>query len=197
MSALPNVPKRMTEAEYLIFERASEFKHEFVNGEVVAMTGASRAHNLISVNVLTALKSVLRGQGCEIYPADMRVKVAATGLYTYPDISVVCGEAAFNDDRLDTLLNPTVVIEILSPTTERYDRGRKFQHYRELESLQMYVLIAQDMPRIECYARTGSDQWVLSDYKGLDADARLDPIGATLRLAEVYEQVDLTRNGGE
>jgi Uma2 family endonuclease len=197
MSALPDVPKRMTEAEYLIFERASETKHEWMNGQVVAMTGASRAHNLISVNVLTALKSALRGRGCEIYPADMRVKVGATGLYTYPDISVVCGEAAFNDDRLDTLLNPTVVFEILSPTTERYDRGRKFQHYRELESLQMYVLIAQDMPRIECYARTGSDQWVLSDYKGLDTDAQLEPIGATLQLAEVYEQVDWTRNGGE
>ena len=197
MSTPSEPPKRMSEAEYLIFERASETKHEWVNGEVGAMTGASRAHNLISVNVLTVLKSVLRGQGCEIYPADMRVKVASTGLYTYPDISVVCGEAAFNDDRLDTLLNPTVIIEILSPTTERYDRGLRFQHYRELESLQMYVLIAQDMPRIECYARTESDQWVLSDYKGLDADARLDPIGATLRLAEVYEQVDLTRNGGE
>lgn len=197
MSALPETPKRMTEAEYLIFERASEFKHEFANGEVLAMTGASRAHNLISVNALAALKAQLRGQGCEIYPADMRVKVAATGLYTYPDISVVCGGAEFNDDRLDTLLNPTVIIEILSPTTERYDRGRKFQHYRELDSLQMYVLIAQDMARIECYARVEGGQWVLSDYKGLDADARLEPIGATLRLMDVYEQVDLTRNGGE
>ena len=152
----------MTEAEYLDFERASEFKHEFLAGEVFAMTGASRAHNLMSVNVITTLKNQLRGRPCEIYPGDMRVAVKATGLYTYPDISVVCGEAQFADDQLDTLLNPTVIIEVLSPSTERDDRGKKFQNYREIVALEEYVLIAQDSPRIE--------RFLLQDNVGLSLE---------------------------
>jgi Uma2 family endonuclease len=192
MPALPQALSRMTEAEYLEFERASEWKHEFIDGEVLAMTGASRAHNLICTTTSFLLYSQLRGRSCEIYSTDMRVKVEATGLYTYPDISVVCGDPQFADDEFDTLLNPTVLIEVLSPSTERYDRGRKFQHYRELPSLREYVLIAQDSPRIERYLRQKDGVWQFTDAKEPEASLELTSIGCTLALAEVYEQVDFT-----
>ncbi|HEX2907490.1 MAG TPA: Uma2 family endonuclease [Phototrophicaceae bacterium] len=189
MSALPQTSQTMTEAEYLELERASEFKHEYVGGTVLAMTGASRAHNLISVNVITTLKNQLRGQPCEVYPGDMRVKVEVTRLYTYPDISVVCGGARFADTALDTLVNPTLIIEVLSPSTERYDRGKKFQNYRELESLQEYVLIAQDGARVECYRRQANGIWELRDASGLTAQLELASVGCRLDLAEVYDQI--------
>jgi len=185
----------MTEAEYLEFERTSEIKHEFFAGEVLSMTGASEAHNLICVNVIAELRNQLRGRSCKIYPSDMRVKVEATGLYTYPDISVVCGDAQFADTELDTLINPLVIIEVLSPSTERYDRGRKFQQYRVLPSLREYVLVAQDHPRIEHYHLQETGTWQLSDAQGMEANLELPSIGCTLALAEVYEQVALTENG--
>jgi Uma2 family endonuclease len=196
MAAIPQTPKAMTEAEYLAFERASLLKHEYIGGEVFAMTGASEAHNLISVNLIASLKNQLRGRPCKVYPGDMRLKIEATGLYTYPDISVVCGEARFADAALDTLVNPTLIIEILSPSAERYDRGRKFQDYRLLASLQEYVLIAQDSPRIERFVRQGDVRWELTDVSGPDASTALTSIGCTLTLAEVYEQVTFGIEGG-
>ena len=197
MSALPQDPVAMTETEYLDFERASEFKHEFIDGEVFAMTGASERHNLISVSTLAALYSQLRGGSCKVYPADMRLKVQASGLYTYPDISIVCGDAQFGDERLDTLLNPTVLIEILSPSTERYDRGRKFQDYRKLPSLREYVLIAQDAPHVERYRLQDNGNWELADAEGLDARLELTSIGCTLALADIYEQVTFGEDDAE
>jgi Uma2 family endonuclease len=182
----------MTEAEYLTFERASKSKHEFIAGEVFAMVGASEAHNLISVNVITALNNQLRTRPCKIYPSDMRVKVADTRLYTYPDIIVVYGNAEFADSHFDTLVNPTVIFEILSPSTERYDRGKKFQDYRELPSLREYVLISQDSPRIERFLLQAQGTWELLDAKGLDATLDLTSIACTLALAEVYAKVTFT-----
>jgi Uma2 family endonuclease len=187
MSALPNV--RMTEAEYLAFDRASDIKHEYCRGEIFAMSGASRAHNVISGNTYASLHSQLRGRPCEKYQAEMRVRAAHTRLYTYPDITVVWGEPRFADSEVDTLLNPTVLIEVLSPSTERYDRGRKFQHYRAIDSLREYVLIAQDQPRIERYLRQEDGTWLLSDAVGLESRMELTSIGCTLALADVYEQV--------
>lgn len=189
MSALPQTPIAMTEAEYLKFERTSEVKHEFFAGEVFAMTCASEAHNLICTNLITALKNQLRGQLCKVYPSDMRVKIEATGLYTYPDISVVCGDAQFADEVFDTLINPMVIIEVLSPSSERYDRGKKFQQYRNLPSLQEYVLVAQDSPRIERFRLQKSEIWEFTDAKGLEASLELSSIGCTLALGEVYEQI--------
>jgi Uma2 family endonuclease len=136
--------RSLTEQEYIDFERTSLIKHEYYNGHVYAMTGASRTHNLIAGNTLASLHSQIRRTPCQIFPSDMRVKVQKTGLYTYPDLVLICGEPQFTDDALDTLLNPLVLIEILSPSTERYDRGLKFQHYRTIETLQDYILIAQD-----------------------------------------------------
>ena len=198
MAALPQQqPGKMTEAEYLEFERASELKHEYFDGEIFAMTGASEAHNLICMSAAFLLYGQLRGRPCKVYQSDMRVKVEATRLYTYPDIVVMCGEAQFADGEFDTLLNPVVIIEVLSPSTERYDRGKKFQHYREIASLREYVLISQESPHIERYLRQDGGGWLLSDAKGLEAAIELSSIGCRLALAEVYEQVTFVEEDDE
>jgi Uma2 family endonuclease len=186
MVALPQ-KTRLTEAEYLAFERKSETKHEYMDGEVFAMTGASRAHNLIGTNLTRIIGTQLRGKGCEIYAADMRVKIGKK--YVYPDVTVVCGEAQFADDEFDNLLNPTVIFEILSDTTESYDRGTKSENYRKLPSLQEYVLVAQHKPHIERYLRLADGTWNLKEANGLEGSLELTSIGCTLQLAEVYEQV--------
>ncbi|HEX2906142.1 MAG TPA: Uma2 family endonuclease [Phototrophicaceae bacterium] len=189
MAVLPK-ERPMTPEEYLAFDRASEIKHEYYDGEIVAMTGAKKNHNLVAMSTGAALYSQLRQRPCEIYPSDMRVKTG-DGQYTYPDISLVCGESVFEDDRDDTLLNPLVIIEILSPSTETYDRGRKFQHYRTLASLQEYLLIAQDSVRVEHYTRQG-EQWLLTDATSLDDILTLPSVDCTLALRDVYEKVDFT-----
>jgi Uma2 family endonuclease len=189
MSALPETHRQMTEAEYLALERSSQVKHEFMAGEVYAMSGASEPHNLITTSTIAILYNQLRGRPCKVYGSDMKVRTPATGSYAYPDITVVCGEAHFADDQRDVLLNPTVIIEVISPSTERYDRGRKFQHYRELKSLQEYILIAQDSPRIERFVRQENLFWQFNEAHGIDAALELSSIGCTLTLAEIYEQV--------
>ena len=129
------------------------------------------------------------GQPCELYPVDMRVRIPATGLYTYPDVVVVCGEPQFEDDHVDTLLNPIVLIEVLSPSTERSDRGEKFTRYRMLESLQEYVLVSQDKPQVECFFRQPDGGWLLMPYSGLDAVAKLRSLDVELPLSEIYAGV--------
>ena len=155
-----------TPEEYLALERKASCKSEYVNGQIIAMTRASRIHNLIAGNFYRDASQQLRGRPCEAYISDMRVKVRHTGLYTYPDVVVVCGETRFEDVDNDTLLNPTVIVEVLSASTEAYDRGEKFAHYRRLESLQEYVLVAQDKVRMEHYAQQGA-QWLLSEASAL------------------------------
>jgi Uma2 family endonuclease len=189
MSAVPEVPGQMTEAEYLAFERASEFKHEYVDGEIFAMTGGSGEHSLIIASTIIALGIQTRGGSCRVFSNDIRVRASLVGSYFYPDVAIVCGEIEYTDDHLDTLANPTLIIEVLSPSTERYDRGKKFQIYRELKSLQEYLLVAQDSPHIERYLRQENNIWQFNDAKGLEATLELPSIGCTLALAEVYEQV--------
>lgn len=180
----------LTPAEYLAFERTQhDARHEYLNGQVTAMGGASEAHNLIVWNVLASLHGQMRGRPCRAYGSDMRVKVPASGLYTYPDIVALCGEPEFEDDEFDTLLNPSVIIEVLSPSTEAYNRGAKFAHYRSIESLQTYVLIAQDAPHIELFERQPDGRWLLSEAKGLDASMSLTAVDCDLDLAAVYERV--------
>ncbi len=181
--------KFITPEEYLRLERQSEEKHEYYNGEVFAMPSANENHNIVMGSALSALYGQLRKRPCQIYPSDMRVRIPATGLYTYPDISVVCGTTEFEDDGVDTLLNPTIIIEVLSSSTEQYDRGKKFQHYRTIPSLQEYILIAQDSVRIEHYARQG-DQWILTDAKSIDSVLTLPSIDCMLALSDVYEKVN-------
>jgi len=148
MSAEPH--SRISLEDYLAAERQAETKSEYLKGEVFAMSGASRQHNLIVWNLSGALYSQLRGRGCEAYVGDVRVHIPATGLYTYPDIAVVCGEPRFEDGELDTLLNPTLLIEVLSPSTEGYDRGKKAAHYRTLDSLREYVLVSRKRSGWSC-----------------------------------------------
>lgn len=181
--------QKMTVAEYLEMERASEEKHEFLDGEIYLMSGASLKHNLIVTNTVSGLHSQLRNRPCVVFPSDMRVRIRDNRHYTYPDITVVCDPLQLEDTEQDTLLNPTLIIEVLSPSTESYDRGRKFQHYRTLASLQEYVLISQDSTRIERYLRQPNDEWLLADASGIDASLELASIQCVLSLAEVYEKV--------
>lgn len=188
MSAVPKI--YLTPAEYLAFERQSEIKHEYFRGELFAMAGASRQHVRIAVNVTILLGNQLKRRGCDVFNSDMRVKVSPTGLYTYPDLVVVCGRPRFEDRELDTLLNPTVVVEILSKSTEAYDRGEKFAQYRTLESLTDYLLISQERPHIERFTRQEGGLWLFSDSIGLDAVMPIESIQCQLPLAEVYDRVE-------
>lgn len=177
--------------EYLAGERVSDTKHEYYAGEVFAFAGGSEQHNLIAGNVYASLHAQLRKRQCTVYPSDMRVKMPRTDLYTYPDVVAVCGTAQFEDTERDTLLNPTVIVEVLSPSTETYDRGRKFQNYRTITTLNEYLLIAQDTYRIEHYVRQPDEQWLLSEATALDDTVTLPSINCILTLADVYEKVQI------
>ncbi len=187
MSAEPQ--HKWTVDEYLAFERHDEVRHEFVDGEVVAMSGASRAHGRISWNIAGALYPQLEGARCEGFISDMRVRIPTTTRYTYPDIVVVCGEPQFEDDELDTLLNPTLIIEVLSPTTEDQDRGRKLFHYRSIPSLEVILLVAQDQVHIEQLARHSDGSWRLTETDDREGILDLAAVGARLALADVYRRV--------
>ncbi|MDS4031337.1 MAG: Uma2 family endonuclease [Candidatus Contendobacter sp.] len=187
----PQLKPRLTPEDYLAIERGAEYKSEYFNGEIFAMTGASEPHNAIVVNTTIQLGNQLKKRPCRLYANDLRVKVSPTGLYTYPDLVVVCGKGQFEDTHLDTLLNPTLIIEVLSDSTEAYDRGRKFEHYRHLDSLVEYVLIAQHRSHVESYRRQPDHQWLLTECNGLDGTLRLQSIDCDLALAEVYAKVEL------
>jgi Uma2 family endonuclease len=177
-------------AEYLEMERLSEIRHEYVNGRMYEMSGGSDAHHLIAMNVLGALLNQTRNRPCRVYHADARVKVSPTGMYTYPDISALCGEPQLENFKgVDTLLNPSVIFEVLSRTTELYDRGDKFEHYSRLESLQEYVLVSQHRMRVEQFVREGA-KWQLSDLTNEQALLKLAPIGCEIPLAEIYRGVE-------
>ena len=182
------VQAHLTPEQYLALERKAITKSEYLNGHIYAMAGASREHNLITVNISSGLHVQLEDQPCEAYVNDMRLKISPTGLYTYPDVVVVCDEPHFEDTDLDTLLNPIVLVEVLSPSTEAYDRGEKFAHYRQLESLQEYILVAQNRVRVEHYLRQGV-QWLLTGLSDPDDVLHLTSIGCNLSLREIYAKV--------
>lgn len=188
MSSHPQT-QQVSPEEYLAAERRAEYKSEYFAGEILAMTGASREHNLISLNIGSSLNIQLRGRPCEAYANDLRVKVSRRGAYVYPDVVVVCGEPEFEDKEVDTLLNPTLVVEVLSPSTERDDRGRKWEHYRRLPSLAEFLLVAQDQPRIEHYLRQESGLWLFHDATEEDAILELSSIGCTLALRDTYDKL--------
>lgn len=182
-----------TPEEYLAIERNAEQKSEYFAGEIFAMGGASERHNLIVTNIIRELGVQLKGRPCRLYANDMRVKVSPTGLYTYPDVVVMCGEARFDDEQKDTLLNPTVIIEVLSKSTEAYDRGEKAEQYRKLKSLTEYLLVAQERYHIERYARQDNDRWLLTEASDLQETVQLATIECELSLAEVYDKVEMGR----
>ena len=177
-----------TPEEYLALERLAEFKSEYIDGRIVAMTGASKPHIMIAGNIYMGLRGRFRGGPCNAYMSDMRVRIGDGQRYTYPDVVAACGER-FADGTLDTLVNPALIVEVLSPGTERYDRGEKFLHYRLIESLQEYVLVAQDRVLVERFVRHG-EFWTLSAFSDLDATLELASVGCTLALREIYENVE-------
>jgi Uma2 family endonuclease len=182
-------PSLLTPEAYLDIERKSEIRSEYIDGQMVAMSGASERHALIAINLQGEIWSQMKGRPCKVYPSDMRVKVSPTGMYTYPDVSALCGKAEFEDGHTDTLLNPTVIIEVLSDSTELYDRGKKFAHYRRIDSLGEYVLVAQNEMRIEHYGRD-ADAWIFSEVSGPDAVLHLESIDCHVAVSAIYERVE-------
>lgn len=180
----------LTPEEYLAIERKSEIKHEYFDGEMFAMVGASKRHNLITANLVRVLGNQLLESPCNVYASDMRVKVSASGKYTYPDVVVACVEEKFDDAENDTLLNPVVVIEVLSESTEAYDRGKKFEHYQNIKSLIEYLLVAQEPYRIEQYVRQNDREWRYYEYHDAEDISTVSVIGCELALKDVYAKVE-------
>jgi Uma2 family endonuclease len=178
-----------TPAEYLEQERKAEYKSEYHRGKIYAMSGASRTHDRICAQLHGLIDRHLSDGNCEWFTSDMRVLVEISGLYTYPDLSAVCGEPQFADDYFDTLLNPILLVEILSPSTEDHDRGRKADWYRKIPSLKELLLILQESYEVHIERRMPDGTWLLISAAGLDATVELQSIGYTLRLSELYKRV--------
>jgi len=189
MSTQPTT--RLTPEQYLEIERQAEFKSEYYDGEMFAMAGATEVHNLIVWNIGGELRTQLRGGLCRGYSNDMRVHIPATGLYTYPDVVVVCGDRQFLDNRRDTLLNPTLLVEVLSPSTEAYDRGRKFEHYRSLPSLKEYLLVASDRKHLDLHTRQPDNHWLSTYAAQPEETVELISVGCRLVLRDVYDGVEI------
>jgi len=186
---IANPQSFLTVQEYLALERQSETKHEYVNGKIIAMAGESANHGLIMFGVGGALRQQLRGRGCYVYPSDLRVRIDALGIYTYPDVTVTCSTSQFGEERPDTLLNPTLIVEILSPSTEIADRTTKFARYRRIPTFREYVLIAQNKPLIEHYVRQDNGTWLWSAIEGVEESIYLPTIDCTFTLTDIYDQV--------
>ena len=184
--------KRYTPEEYLALERSSETKHEYFNGEIFAMSGASSRHILIVTNLVTGFWSRLRQGACRVFSTDLRVKADTTGLYTYPDVVVLCGPPEFSDEQKDTLLNPALIIEVLSDSTKDYDRGGKFEQYRTIESFVEYLLVAQDRPHVEHYVRQTDGSWVLHETNRLEDTIQLTSVPCSVPLSEIYAKIDFS-----
>lgn len=192
---MSSIPKQsFSPGEYLAIERQAETKSEYFQGEMFAMSGASREHILIAGNVSRESGNQLRDRPCEVYQSDMRVKVSASGLYTYPDVAIVCGEPKFEDAEIDTLLNPTVLVEVLSASMEDDDHGKKFEHYRKVDSLKDYVLIGQDKYHVENFSRQADGRWVLWETDDFNETLLLESIDCKLTLAEIYARVTIERS---
>jgi Uma2 family endonuclease len=186
----------LTPLEYLARERKAEFRSGFYRGEMFAMAGASWEHTLIKDNTAHEARKQLDEGSCRVLTSDLRVKVDATGLYTYPDIIIVCDEPRFEDRILDTLLNPRCLMEVLSDSTEKYDRGAKFKHYRQVPSLQEYVLIAQDEALVERHVRQPNGDWLMTEFRGLEQTLALTSVPAKIALTDVYRGVEFPQNAG-
>ncbi len=183
------VPKPgLTPEEYIAQERRAETKSEYVDGVAYAMTGASREHNLIALNIGAELRQQLRGRPCETYAVDMRVRVSRNACF-YPDVVVVCGKPQFEDASVDTFLNPTVIFEVLSPSTGDYDQGGKFARYRSLEALHEYILVAQAECHVMQFVRQPDNSWLLTETRDRDGHLSILSINADLSLAEIYDRV--------
>jgi Uma2 family endonuclease len=189
--SLPRVLSVFTSEQYLDLERHSEIRHEFLDGTVYAMAGESPTHSAICFNLGVAIGLQLRGTNCKGFSPNMKVRTGEAGLYAYPDLAVACGETFFHDRHGDVLLNPVVIFEVLSRSTEAYDRGEKFERYKSIETLTDYVLVSQDRARIEHFSRQPGGSWELVEVSGLDASLHIASINCRLPLAEVYDRIEL------
>jgi Uma2 family endonuclease len=180
--------RRMTADEYLAFERASTEKHELANGEIFAMSGGKGPHANVAANIIGSFAAALRGRSCRTYTSDMRVHIPATGRFVYPDASIVCGRPQYKDEHIDTLLNPRVIVEVLLPMTEAYDRGDKFANYRTIASLMHYIIAAQDKPFVEVYTRQDDGAWMLREY-GPGKMITLSALECSLEVDQIYAGV--------
>jgi Uma2 family endonuclease len=188
--SLPRELAVFTPEEYLALERQSEIRHEFLDGTVYAMAGESLAHSIICFNLGGTLHPQLRGTKCSGLSPNMKVRAGEAGLYAYPDLAVFCGEAFFHDRHGDVLLNPTVIFEVLSRSTQSYDRGEKFERYKSIETLRDYVLVSQDRPRLEHFSRQTDGTWSHAELDGTDAALALDSINCRVALADIYDRID-------
>jgi Uma2 family endonuclease len=180
----------LTEEEYLAIERQAEFRSEYFAGEMFALAGASRRHNRIVTNLVSRLDSQLRDGPCNVYSTDLRVKVTSTGLYTYPDVAITCGEERFADGENDILLNPLVIIEVLSDSTEGYDRGKKFENYQSIESLKEYLLVSQNSQRVEQFVKQNEKNWMYSEIHEPGESIKIQSIECELKLEDIYLKVE-------
>ena len=189
--SLPPRPQ-LTFEDWLEAERASlEGRTEYLGGEVFAMTGASIEHNAIVVNIASELRTQMKGRPCQVYANDLKVRIRPADAGKYPDLIALCGEHQFQDGRRDVLLNPSLIAEVLSDSTEAYDRGKKFAIYRQIPSLREYLLVSQHQVLVELYSRADDGRWTLSDFSALTDSVPLPSVGCTLSLAEVYDKVEL------
>ncbi|RKT45469.1 Uma2 family endonuclease [Thiocapsa rosea] len=180
--------------DWLAIERtATDQRSEYVDGEIFAMAGGTEEHNLIVLNVGAELRNQLKDRPCRVYPRDMKVHIAADDVGIYPDVMVICGERRFHDGRRDVVTNPTLIVEVLSDSTEAYDRGDKFRHFRSLRSLQAYLLLSQYRMQAELFLRQPDGTWSLSSYQDPSESIQLRVVEAELSLAEVYDKVELSR----
>lgn len=180
---------RLTPEQYLEIERAAEFKSEYFAGRMYAMAGGTIPHAHVIANVIVALAQAVRDRPCIVVSSDARLGVSVEGLYTYPDLMVICGDPKFVDNRRDTVMNPSVIVEVLSKSTEGYDRGFKFAQYRRLESLQEYLLVSQSEPRLKKFRRTAAGEWAFSESVGLDTSCRFESLDCQILLSDVYHKV--------
>jgi Uma2 family endonuclease len=177
--------------QYLELERAAEYKSEYYGGEIFAMSGGTYPHSILIANVTGEVHAALRGKACRVASSDLRVRTRPGGLHTYPDLTVICGEPRFADDLADTLLNPALIVEVLSKSTEQHDRGLKFEEYRMIETLREYVLVSQYRPFVEVFSRETDGSWRLREYKGLEAVCEFPALGCSVKLADLYAGVPL------
>lgn len=180
----------VTPEEYLAAERLSETRSEYLDGSVYPMTGGSVNHNQITINLILELGVQLRARSCRVLGIDLKVRLPDSQKFFYPDVTVICGDLQFHDERKDIITNPDVIIEVLSPSTEAFDRGAKFWAYQTIESLKEYVLVAQDSPAVERYVRNGDGSWQYKSVVGLEGSLALPSIECTLNLAAVYKRVE-------
>lgn len=179
----------LTPEQYLEAERSAEYRHEYYNGQIYAMSGGSYQHAQIIGGLVREIGNALKKRPCSVVPSDLRLRVSPGGLYTYPDVIVICGDPRFADDRRDTLLNPALIVEVLSPSTEAYDRGFKSAQYRMVESLEEYALVSQAEPRVEVFRRQAGAHWLLSEAVGLEAVCDFESLDCAVPLAEIYAKV--------